>query len=216
MATKYLGATLGDLGKHDEAIEVLSSLLQVVKQALGEDHIAVLDTLEELAEVYSCQGQYDQAIVQLQCAVDTSASINGLRDAVTVCWQSTLGSAQLRAGRLVEAESVLRNSVDMHREVFGDFDYRLAISKEFFGIVLHRQGQLEEAILLYDEAVSIVEAIQGPASPDATKTRLRASKARQKLSRQAATTPCALTTVGQDGRGMKKVEIPSKSNCESD
>ncbi|KAK5100920.1 hypothetical protein LTR70_001042 [Exophiala xenobiotica] len=215
-STRRLGASLSALGKHDEAMHVLSSLLQVVKQAVGENHNDVLTIMEELALVYAQQGQHDQAIVQLQCVVNTSASIDGVRDVETMHRQYRLGSVLYEAGRLDEAESVLRKLVDMSREVWGNFETRVASSKAVLGAVLHQQGQLEKAILLYDEAVSIYEALQGPGFPDATPIRLRASRARQKLSRPDATsssdqhvleeddtsaaTPSVLNTVEEDGR----------------
>jgi len=220
-ATRRLGASLIRLGKHDEAMEVLSPLLLVVKQAVGEDHNDVLDIMEELAIIYSKQGQHDQAIVQLQCVVNTSASMNGLRDMQTLRQQLSLGYVLYEAGRLDEAESVLRKLVDMNRWTFGDVDHRAAYSKELLGLILDRQGQLEEAIVLYDEAASIFEAVQGPASPDATETRWLASSARQELSRRAAisssdqhvleendtsaATPSVLDTVDKGGKGAKKL-----------
>ena len=215
-ATSDLGATLRKQGKYDEAMEVLSPLLQVVRQAVGENHNVVLDIMEQLAAIYSGQGQHDQAVVQSQCIVNTSALIHGLRNVRTLCRQSRLGFVLYCAARLDEAESVLRDLVDMQRETFGDVDYRVAISKEGLGKVLDRQGQLEEAIVLYDEAVSTFEVIQGPASPTATTIRLRASRARQELSRRAVTsssdqhvleengaraaTPSVLNTVEEYGR----------------
>lgn len=204
-------------------MEVLSSPLKVVKQAVGGEDDAVLDIMEDLSDVYTQQGQHDQATLQWQYIVDTSAASNGLRDMSTLRRQRQLGVALMRAGRLVEAESVLHPTLDMLRGVVGDVHWDCLLCMEFLAYVLASQRQFEEAILLYYEAERGYEAIQGSASPGAAGSRGLASEARQKLSSQdeivsfdqhglkengggsgggndAAATPDALTSVEVDGR----------------
>ena len=67
----------------------------------------------------------------------------------------SLGNVLLKQERLVEAEAYLRLAIDLWRKV--DDDLNLANAIGSLGEVLVLKGEAAEAILLFDEALALLE-----------------------------------------------------------
>ncbi|EDM75234.1 serine/threonine kinase family protein [Plesiocystis pacifica SIR-1] len=64
-----LGSALQNLGRFDEALERYQSALAAIRQGLGEDHMAVGVTLQNIAAARTDRGQYTGARADLEAAL---------------------------------------------------------------------------------------------------------------------------------------------------
>ncbi|KAK5955635.1 hypothetical protein OHC33_003276 [Knufia fluminis] len=180
-AAAALGEVLTMTGKTGEAIKLLDHVLHIAEQFASKQDETVLEIMESLARVYAEQCNYDQAILQYQQVVDFYTANHGARHASTLINQAFLGDTLIDAGRLTEAEIVLRATNDMQGELYGNVGLDVAFSAASLARLLDQQGKLEEAIKLYDEAASMYEEVWGATAPQAAAVRLLAIEARQRL-----------------------------------
>src|SRR3970040_821714 len=78
----------------------------------------------------------------------------GAPRAVALC-QCFNGALEFQAGRWIEAELVLRESVKLYREIGTASGEALALQR--LGTLLTARGQLDEAMILFEEGVIAAE-----------------------------------------------------------
>jgi len=179
-AAAQLGKALARNGENLEAIRFLDSILPI-KDSMNHNE-ALLEIMEAYANAYENQGQQERAILEYTKIVKLSLEYYGVNHTKTWISYLSLGNALLRAGRLVEAESVLRET-NQRQNMTVHTGHLEACIKDALARVLMKQGQLEESIKLYDEIATLSTTFWDPTSAVAVEVRSRASEAREKLSR---------------------------------
>jgi serine/threonine protein kinase/tetratricopeptide (TPR) repeat protein len=161
-AASELASTLGNLERYEEAEPLLFDTLIAKRRLLGENHPDVASTLEAIGILRSRQGRSEDAIAQFTEAIrvlrasqtaDTNLEMNVL---------SNLAVALSSAGRLQEAEVMLRDLVKIESKQLGpEASYTLNDTRHLAKtlISLHRPA---EAV----DLMSAVVAARLRAAPD--------------------------------------------------
>ncbi len=124
-----------------------------------EDLLALADSL---ARVH----RYDSAITLCMRAVEAAEKQGGSGDsAVALIWHD-VGLFHYRAGRVAEAESAIRQALEIRRRVFGQEHREVAKSLNVLAVIYMQRGSNAKAELLFKEALAIQEKLLGPDDPD--------------------------------------------------
>ena len=130
-------------GAYDRQIEMLGALFPE-----GEDRPPRLAsesdqawTLNELANCYSLSGQPRQAVPVFEAAAALSEKLDERQN--LAIGLGNLADDQLKLGRLEPAETALRRSIELSREIEGKFEE--AVGHQELGRLLAYQGRFAEA-----------------------------------------------------------------------
>ena len=195
----HLGSTLAHLQRHDEAIELLASVVQTRTRVDGASHPYRLDALHALANAYLRAKRLPEAKAafaeELQLTRRDLDVVNPLDEAGVIAnLAATL--LQMYEGEpqreyLIEAEGLLREALDGARDSMSERSARLAIApiRSLLGLSLTRQGRHREAVEALDEALAIFVESEREATANGLMTRLnlvRALHASEDLNRARA------------------------------
>ncbi len=137
-----------------EAVENYTKALEIWRTLGPTYKLHTATTLYNLAQVDSALGKWRECIPVFQEALDLSRAAAGLRNSRTLLALNGLGKAYMVTGDLNHAEAALTEAVPVAREVLAD--------KSDLGMILGdlaslrmRQGNLEAALPLADEALAV-------------------------------------------------------------
>ena len=160
------GKYLYERGRYPEAEPLLQHGLRLRKQLLGDEHIAVAECLNSLAELYRTQGKYLAAMPLCEQALyireqslkeehpDVATSINNL------------GRLYHHLGRFADAEMLYQRALNIRRRTLDAENSDLAWTLNDLGVLYRDQGKYAEAGSLYLEAREITERTLGKDHPD--------------------------------------------------
>lgn len=163
--------TIGDsyqaLGDFETALPFLERAVELRRSALPPEDQRFLLSLDVLGMVYWLKGD-------LEASIETSTELLELRRRSLgeehPNYTQNLGNlANTHAdmGHLVEAESLLRQALDIERRVLtGDARSDLAYTTNNLATVLADQGKFEEAIDLHLESLALRREFMGDDSPE--------------------------------------------------
>lgn len=114
-AIRSKSQTLTDLGRQDEAIVVLKDGIDVVKDALGDDHSALIGLTGQLAKAYRTTGQHDLAVPLYKAALERSLRFaeGEFTNARVLTNRNNLANALLAAGYHENAAEQFRLIADV-------------------------------------------------------------------------------------------------------
>jgi WD40 repeat protein/serine/threonine protein kinase/tetratricopeptide (TPR) repeat protein len=137
LATEYVNA-----GKYEEAVPLLTEILNVNKAKLGPEDPATIRAAEMLGGIYCFRtGQLDKAIPLLE---DVVKARKAKQDPQTPNAMCTLGLAYRNAGRLKEAIALLEEVAAKHPQFMWDLLDVYALAGEHAKVVALCQKQLAE------------------------------------------------------------------------
>jgi eukaryotic-like serine/threonine-protein kinase len=141
---QVIGLAFANLGDSKQSIDLLKQALALRQQVTGSASAEVADSLNRLGNVYRQFGQLSEAEAMLKRSL-AWRSRNGPVDAELADSWNNYGLLQSDLDHLGEAEVALRRSIELHKQVSGDSDTRIAFPLHNLAIVLRKQGRLEEA-----------------------------------------------------------------------
>ena len=156
-----LGNTYQSLGEYKQAQPQLETALKLRRAELGEEHVNVAASLNDLASLLRFQGDYAAAERLLREAlamrrkllgnehVDVAESLNDLAVVIKV------------RGNLDEAATLYREALAMHRRLLGDEHPRVAMGMNNMAALLEAQGDYDAAELLLREALAMRRRLLG-------------------------------------------------------
>jgi tetratricopeptide (TPR) repeat protein len=159
------GLYLYERGRSTEAEPLLQQGLRMRKQLLGDEHTAVAECLNSLAELYRTQGKYLQAMPLCEQALhirersldeehpDVGTSVNNL------------GRLYHHLGRFADAEVPYQRALNIRRRTLHTENSDVAWSLNDLGLLYDDQGRYTEAEPLYIEARDITERTLGKSHP---------------------------------------------------
>ncbi len=152
-------------GPETRVKDVLASGAAQIDEKLAEHPLSWASAHQAIAASYVGLGLYDRAVEHFSLACDTLRSRGDeLSEEVVACTQE-LGSAMLLAGRLEDAEPLVRQAqADARAELAPDNPSRWIVQGQL-GMVLSRRAKHEEAEHLLREACARLERLVGPADP---------------------------------------------------
>ncbi len=185
-----VGAILNDLGlvrKHqdhlDDAEQMLRESLRIREKAYGHRHNAVARGLFDLASILAMRGKSAEAEAAFRESLALRETLEPSNVALTM---NGLGEHLARMGRLPEAESLIRRSLDMRARA-GDRGYAYALSLLGPGRVLAQEKRYDEAEALDRQGIKALASFVDPGDPD--DHRLEEANAQLAAVRSAGETP---------------------------
>jgi serine/threonine-protein kinase len=145
------------LGRFDRAEPMLRRALTALEVLHPEPNADVALTLDHLGDVLQRTGRYAEGDSLLLAAIDVARQVGDADPAADGL--HSYGFSLVAQGEYAPAESVLRESLAMRRELFGEHDTRTAQSLQGLAIALERQERFEEAERAYTAALAIMEVV---------------------------------------------------------
>ena len=192
----HLGSTLAHLQRHDEAIELLASVVETRTRVDGAAHPYRLDALHALANAYLRAKRLPEAKAafaeELEIIRRDLDVVNPLDEAGVIANLAAtllkMHDAEPKDEYLREAESLLREALSGASDSMSEKSARLAIApiRSLLGLCLTRQGRHEEGVEALDAALTIFVESEREATTNGIMTRLnlvRALHASGELSR---------------------------------
>ncbi len=157
-----LGATYRSLGRYDLAMPLLSRALDLRRAALGPEDTLTLGTLSLLTQNRAQGGDPKGAIASGTELLQAEERVHGKVHPDYVEALSSLGNMHADIGDYPTAEGMLRECVDLDRQL-GD-DGNLAISLNNLATVLVDEEKYEDAIPIHEESLAIRRRVFGTPS----------------------------------------------------
>jgi CHAT domain-containing protein/Tfp pilus assembly protein PilF len=157
-------------GKYQEAIRLLERVLSIRRKVLGEQHLDVAVSLNDLATLYYNQGLYKEAEPIFQQALELRKHLLGeehLDVAASLDSLATLYGAQ---GRYGEAEPLYSQALELRKRLLGEEHPDVAASLNNLAYLYMNQGRYREAEPLFLEALKLRKRLLGEDHPDVAYT----------------------------------------------
>jgi serine/threonine-protein kinase len=168
---QVLGMGLRQTNRLAEAAPVFEDLLAVTRRVNGEDSVFVADAHNELANVLQDQGRLREAESHYRAALEVHERL-GSGPAATVVIVNNLASVLEERGDLEAAEPLLRRSLPIRVEAFGEQHLSTARARHNLARLLAAQGRLDEAEPLARAALATRVALSQPQSLEPADTEL--------------------------------------------
>ncbi|KIN06814.1 hypothetical protein OIDMADRAFT_173997 [Oidiodendron maius Zn] len=157
-----LGNLFTDQGKLAEAEKMYLQALQGKEEALGPDHLLILDTVNNLGNLYTGQGKLAEAEKMYLQALQGYKEAFGPDNISTLITVNNLGNLYTDQGKLAKAEKIYLQALQGKEEALGpDHSSTLDIVNNL-GNLYKSQGKLAEAEKMYLRALQGIEEALGP------------------------------------------------------
>lgn len=156
-----IGMIYRNLGLFDESIGLLRNALEVRRAALGEENLAVAESLHKLGWVYSNHGDYKKAFSRVSEALAMRRKLLGDEHQDVADSLLILGVVQRYQGEYPEAGSMIREALAINRKAFGEQHEEIARSLETLAEFLEEVGSYHEAESVAREALTMRRELLG-------------------------------------------------------
>lgn len=150
-----LARLLKSQGRLDEALELLQQALQIRSERLGEAHPLVAMTHSDLGWVQHDRAELEAAEQHYRTALDLYPAGHAWRAATVF----NLGRVFEERGELALAEQHYREALHDQQRQYGAAHERVGIDHMHLGIVLRKQGRLQNAAAELEQAARVFAAV---------------------------------------------------------
>jgi tetratricopeptide (TPR) repeat protein len=157
-----MASALLQRGETERAVEAYEGALQIVRDALGDDHPAVAFHMVRLGRGLRAAGRLDAASGVLDEAVERTRSLHGPDDRATASALLELGRLRAAQGRVEEARARLSEALAIRSAAYGPDHPRVADIETDLGDLERDGGSVAAARRHYQRAL----AIRQRATPD--------------------------------------------------
>ncbi|WP_287278778.1 MULTISPECIES: tetratricopeptide repeat protein [unclassified Okeania] len=156
---------LNQQGKYAEAIPLAEKALEIRKRALGDNHLDVARSLNDLGRLYQSQGKYKEAEPLYQKSLAIRKQKLGDNHPDVAISLNNLAVLYYQQGKYSEAEPLYQKSLDIRKEQLGDDHLDVAQSFNNLALLYYQQGRYSEAEPLYQKSLDIREQQLGENHP---------------------------------------------------
>lgn len=157
-----LAKLLIQLDRGQEAVTLLSRLVEETRTFRGARHAATAEAMATLAWAQQSAGRYAQAEQTLLAALDIEAEATGRTSEPFIDMRNQLGTLRLAQGRFAEAADEFRVALQATQARLGPTDPEVATVQANLAQALQRQGRLADAAAVLRQALAVREARLGP------------------------------------------------------
>ena len=154
------------LGNDAQAEPLYRQSIQILKDALGENHPFVANALNSLAALYEDMGDYSQAESLYKQALQIRKEALGDKHPAYATSLHSLASLYREMGHYREAESSYKQAIQIYKEVLGEQHPYYANSLNNLGLLYDEQGDYAQAEPLLKQALAIRKQLLGEMHPD--------------------------------------------------
>jgi tetratricopeptide (TPR) repeat protein len=147
------------LGQYPQAEALFRNAAGILEHWYGQDHPETVQIQATVALMAMQNGEDAEAERLLKNVLPLQERIYGtnIQPAIAFTYDS-LSKLALKRGRLSEAESDARQGAEINRKLFGEQDYRTAITVGNVASVLLKEGQFQEAEVIVRPAINALMA----------------------------------------------------------
>jgi tetratricopeptide (TPR) repeat protein len=162
-----LGNVLTEKAEYERAEQFYREALAALAADEAPDERLVLDLKAALAELHFRTGQYEQATPLLESVLKGRRELLGDDDPKVADAMEELGLNLFDRGRYEEAEKRLRESLALRRTILGEEPHPdVAENLNNLALILRSMGNLDEARVLYKQALDMQRQLYGDAHPE--------------------------------------------------
>ena len=165
-----LGRISLGLGLHDRARPLMEEALALRRELLGDEHAAVLGSLDDLAILSAERGDYARAEALFRQSLVLRQQIHAPPHTALSSNLNNLALSLHDQGKYLQAEPLYREALAMDSEVLGRQHLRTAPGLLNLGLLLYDLGSFEEARGLLEEAVEVYRLHEGTRSLNLAET----------------------------------------------
>ena len=147
--------------KFTEALPLAKRVLEIRENALGAEHPAVADALNNLAAVYLGQGNNRESEALLKRSLAIYEKAEGAESPKLCSILEKLAWVRLSGNDTGKAEDFLKRSLAIKEKSFGDKSREVAQSLIFLAQLYQREDKRNKAISFYQRAIAIAETVPG-------------------------------------------------------
>ena len=161
-----LGRTLEGEGKYEQALEVETRSLALVRRHKPADSPDLLPVLTQVGGLLAWMGKPEEAAALQREAVQIGRKALGDDHPFTLDAVHNLAISLDQQTRHAEAEALFREELEKRKRLLGSDDITVAKAQDGLARSLREQGRVEEAEALLEEAVALARRVVGPEHPD--------------------------------------------------
>ncbi len=157
-----LAAVLGARGDVEGAEEFFLEALELRLQLFGEDHPAVAEARNGLAELYHTAGRRQESAELFSQVLDSRRRLLGNDHPDIAVSLNNLALVKKHQGDFEAAEQLGREALELRRRLLGDDHPDVAVSLNNLAVALQAAGRHAEAAPLFRQALAINREVRGP------------------------------------------------------
>jgi tetratricopeptide (TPR) repeat protein/predicted Ser/Thr protein kinase len=158
------------LGLYDQAQFHAVRAYNLRKDDLGEDDLAVAESLVQLALIERSQYHHEDAVPYLRQALEIQRKHLGDEVPAVAGTKSILGASLGYLGELEEADTLTRESLETLKRTLGENDPKTLMSEMDRAIVLRQIGKTSEARVVYERLLERQRTVYGEFSMEVSQT----------------------------------------------
>jgi tetratricopeptide (TPR) repeat protein len=139
--------------------------LEIAVMQLGQEHLDVATSLNNLANLYRFQGKYEEAISTHTEALEMRKRLLGDEHPDVAMSLNNLANIYHDRGRYEEAQPLFLKALEMRKRLLGDEHPDVAMSLNNLANLYRSQGRYEEAEPLYLAALEMKKRMLGAEHP---------------------------------------------------
>ena len=161
-----LGRFYQGQGIYNQAEQCYEKCLNVCRKRLGEKHLDVATSLNNLAILYKSQGRYIKAKPLYLQALEIFKQLLGEQHPNVATSLNNLAILYKCQGKYAEAEPLYIQSLELRKQLLGEQHPDVATSLNNLAILYKYQGRYAEAEPLYIQALELRKQLLGEQHPD--------------------------------------------------
>ncbi|MBW4501984.1 MAG: tetratricopeptide repeat protein [Scytonema hyalinum WJT4-NPBG1] len=159
------GYYLEKRGRYSEAEPLYQKSLELNQRLLGEEHLSVAESYNNLALLYYSQGRYTEAEPLCQKVLSLKQRLLGEEHPSVATSYNNLALLYKSQGRYSEAEPLLQKALELNQRLLGEERPDVATSYNDLAGLYQSQGRYSEAELLYQKALELNQRLLGEEHP---------------------------------------------------
>ena len=141
-------------GAVDDGDRRLRRVLAQVRVQLGSGNARTISAANRLSVVLAKEGKFEEDVAVLRAAIADGKAALGTEPYVIADSLDNLAAALLHVGNLAEAETVVRESLELNVRLHGAGTPRTALAEYNLACVVARLGRKDEAVGLLESAIA--------------------------------------------------------------
>lgn len=160
MVLQAIGAGWKNLGRYDRAARIVEEALALRRHSNEVSAADVAESLNELGSICHLRGDF-QAAEEYYCESVALLRRSETDRAALGTTLTNLGWVLIERAENVEGENLIRESLELQRQVFAEPHAEIAISLNRLGLALHGQQRFQEAEAAHVAAVKMHRSLFG-------------------------------------------------------
>jgi serine/threonine protein kinase len=159
------GTVAQDQGHYEKALGKAEQVLELRRQALGDNHERVAVAMVNLANAHFHLNGPRKSIPYYRQAYEMYSRAVGKQHPTNVLILSNLASALSETGQLDEARQVITQALDLSKQTYGEEHFETALTAQTLAHIEMRLEQNEQSLSRYLSSLSIIEKQLGKTHP---------------------------------------------------